>query len=84
MTKNSRFRINTVPATTLQWTNANYYDDIKNEEETEQNAMIVVLEENDAVVTVLLLISTIPSARQRRMQGPSWDRSGCETSWIRR
>ena len=38
---------------TLWWTNANYHDEIKNDEEPVQNAMTVELEENDAVVTVL-------------------------------
>ena len=36
------------------------------------------------VVVIVLPISTIPSARQRKMQGPSRDRTGCETSRIQR
>ena len=40
-------------STTLRWTNANYNDEIKNDEKTVQNAMTVELEEYDAVVTVL-------------------------------
>ena len=31
-----------------------------------------------------LPISTLSSARKRRRQGPSWVRSGCETSWFQR
>ena len=58
-------------------------NDIKNDEETEHNAMIVELEEYDAVVTVPAYFNYF-QCQTTMDTGPSWVRSGCETSWFQR